>query len=137
MVYYVCFFIFFYWWASSPMWLCGPLLVQGIPFENHWFSELQPTQRLQRFTSLTSSRGGTRLSLCLSEWGVGLVNASVAFNVLCLGRQVGTMAERAAGNTSAISPVQQMLASGTGALLTSVFGERFCEREKKICTVIP
>nr|XP_057904546.1 probable mitochondrial glutathione transporter SLC25A39 isoform X1 [Doryrhamphus excisus] len=35
---------------------------------------------------------------------------------------VGMMAERAAGGASAaISPLQQMLASGTGALLTSVF----------------
>lgn len=40
------------------------------------------------------------------------------------------MGERAgsSGPVAAISPVQQMLASGTGALLTSVFGENelFC-----------
>lgn len=34
------------------------------------------------------------------------------------------MGERAiSGSVAAISPVQQMLASGTGALLTSIFGE--------------
>ncbi len=34
------------------------------------------------------------------------------------------MGERAVnGPVAAISPVQQMLASGTGALLTSIFGE--------------
>lgn len=34
------------------------------------------------------------------------------------------MGERAvSGPVAAISPVQQMLASGTGALLTSIFGE--------------
>lgn len=39
-------------------------------------------------------------------------------------RQVGRMEERAvSGPVAAISPVQQMLASGTGALLTSIFGE--------------
>lgn len=38
-------------------------------------------------------------------------------------RQVGGMAEKAAGGPVAtITPVQQMMASGTGALLTSVFG---------------
>lgn len=38
--------------------------------------------------------------------------------------QVGRMGERAAGGPGpAISPGQQMMASGTGAMLTSIFGE--------------
>ena len=41
-------------------------------------------------------------------------------------RQVARMGERAGGSpATGISPVQQMLASGTGALLTSVFGKEW------------
>lgn len=45
-------------------------------------------------------------------------------HLLFLLRQVGRMGERTAGGPGpAISPGQQMMASGTGAVLTSVFGE--------------
>lgn len=58
-------------------------------------------------SSLTSIIVGSPFSLCVS--------------VLVLAG--GRMGERPGGSGAAISPVQQMLASGTGALLTSIFGE--------------
>lgn len=45
-------------------------------------------------------------------------------------RQVAGMREQAASG-GAISPVQQMMASGTGALLTSLFGEILKKEQKK------
>jgi len=47
----------------------------------------------------------------------------------------GRMEERAGGgggSVAAISPVQQMLASGTGALLTSIFGEVMKTKKKHL-----